>query len=295
MVETGDIEPMPQVASVVDVVAAIRSLTWARTPAQAVEHMPPYVRDRLRPDAEPAIRALVAHAATLTGTWRLQPPAEAAFLAERKLGQPDLEAVRELAGRLLASFLDNEPALAEATSDDDRRTAFYYAAALVKQQLALAVIAKARSHAPTLDGALSGPDRVRVEEYLLSRSMVGPVQTLERLMRHWRQLVESLEGDHASMMYEEYEQDLIARDLFEVALSLVAPDARAGLESQLDPLDRRFFAATIAVAGSHRPLSSWQPQRWWWFHLPRRPGTQFNAYVENVMPRRTADHDTPGK
>lgn len=246
--------------------------------------MPSYIRNRLAPDAAvEAVETVVGHAAELTRQWRLLPPAEAAFLREHHLQVSDLDAVRALSSWLLQSVLDRANIPEEETPNNDRRTAFYYAAALLKQERVLRAFAAARSDAPTLDGALSDMDRVRVEDYLLGRSMSGPVSTLARLMSVWRRLVEQIEGHH-DMGYEDYEQGLVARDYLEELVSLLSPDARTGLDAQVRPLDERFAAGTRSLATSIRPPTSWRPQRWWWFRVPRPMGESFQARLEHVAP-----------
>jgi hypothetical protein len=294
---------LPELASKVDAVAIVRSLAHISTPEHAAEHMPPYIRDRLAPEAAVgAVETVVAHAADLTRKWRLLPPAEVVFLREHRRDVSELDAVRALASRLLESLLDPDNLPPEEIRAEDRKTAFYYAAALLKQERVLRAVTRARSEAPTLDGALSGMDRKRVEDLLLSRSMSGPVNTLARLMSVWQHLVEQIERDR-DMGYEDYEQALIARDYLEDAVSLLSPDAREGLDVQLRPLDEGFAAGTGSLATSIRPSASWEPQPWWWFRVPRPMGDSFQARLEHVSPAaaqeaRTAQEDAssqPGR
>lgn len=282
--ELSDMTPLPASASKIDAVGVARSLARVSTVEEAAEHLPPHVRGGMTPDAAvEAIETVVAHAAELTRKWRLLPPAEVGFLQEHRVEISELDTIRALASRLLDSLLDSDPVQQAESPDEDRRTAFHYAAALLKQERVLEALRGARSEAPTLDGALSGMDRRRVEDFLLSRSMSGPVSTLTRLVAIWRRLVGQIERDD-DMGYEDYEQGLIARDYLQDAVSLLSPDAPDGLEVQLRPLDQSFAAGTQSLTTSIREAASWEPRRWWWFRVPRPMGDSFRARLEHVAP-----------
>jgi hypothetical protein len=289
---------MPASASQVDAVAIARSLARVSTAEQAAERLPPHIRNRLAPVAAvDAIETVVAHAAELSRKWRLLPPAQVEFLREHRLQVSELDSVRMLASRLLESFLDPAKTPAAEISEEDRITAFHYAAALLKQERVLRAFRRARSEAPSLDGALRGMDRKRVEDLLLNRSMSGPVTTLARLMSVWQRLIEQIERSQ-DMGYEDYEQALIARDYLEEAAALLSPDAREGLDVPLRRLDQGFATVTRPLATSIRPLASWEPQPWWWFRVPLPMGESFQARLEHVAPAaaheaRTAQEDPP--
>jgi hypothetical protein len=282
----GNVEGLSVLAKRVDPVAIVRSLAWANTAENAAEGIPRYLRDRLAPgEATEIVNAIAALAADSARTQRLAPPAEAAFLREHELLASDLDRVRSLSVGLLEAFLGSETALRDETSEGNRRTAFRYAAALLKQQLATRAFLDSRSDAPSLDGSLAGLDRKRAEDFLLSRSMSGPITTVARLVSAWERLVEQLEGSPEQLAFEDYEQGLIARDYLEDLCSLLSPCARQRLEGHVRPLDKRFDDATHSLAAPIRQVVPWKSQRWWWHCLPRALSDDFRRHLEHVAPR----------
>lgn len=280
-----NIPPLPDiVSSAIDTAAVIRSLNSARTLEQAVEHLPRHSRlDGLSPLE--AVTAVVARAAALTRSERLLAPVEAVFLLRPGVDSAQLETIASLAADILQSYLDEAAAdRADPIDGERRRLVLNYAVAFMKQDAALQAIARARSSAPELDGALHGADRRRVEDYLLYRGVNGPRVTLENLTHGWTRLIEDLEADGLSLLYEEYENDLGGRDLLAGVLPLVSPRARLVLDAPLRPLDERFERATHALSIAHHSTSPWSPVAWWWYRVPRRRGESFDAYLSNFLP-----------
>ena len=221
----------------------------------------------------------------MTRSERLLEPVEAVFLLRPGVDSAQLETIGSLAADILQSYLDGAAAdRTEPIDGERRRLVLNYAVAFMKQDAALEAIARARSSAPELDGALHGTDRRRVEDYLLYRSVNGPRVTLENLMHGWARLIEDLEADGLSLLYEEYENDLGGRDLLAGALPLLSPRARPVLDAPLRSLDERFERATHALPIAHHSTSPWSPVAWWWYHVPKRRGESFDQYLHHFLP-----------
>jgi hypothetical protein len=270
LTDQADIERLSESAKLIDPVAVVRSLVSAATPAEAVDRIPTYLRERLAPgEASDVVRNIVRHASSLVRHDTLSPPAEAGFLSVTGLARGDVGAVSVRAEQLLAAFLDGESRVRDSIDDHDRRTAFYYAAALLKQRRALAAIEQARERVPSIDGVLTGADRERVTDYLVNRSALGGVvETLERHVSSWQRLIESLECGGESLTSDDLQQSFIARDAIEVALGLMTPKTRARIADQVEPLDQRFHAASVPSRIPLDPPVPWRPRSWWWFHRP---------------------------
>lgn len=225
------------------------------------------------------VRAAAAHAAVLLREQRLHPPALAGFLQTRPFAGGVTEEL-PAAADLLAAYA-SDPArnrIVDRPEPDAReRIAAEYAAALLLQESLLT------DPPPSpLRDALPAEDRQRIDELLLWASMNGPVKTLEGWLASYERLIEWLERDAGSVLFEEHEDKLTARDRLEQALSLSSPEARALLEGHVQSLDERFRATTREVSASIRPAMSWRPSGWWWHRVPATPGEGFSKRLEHA-------------
>jgi hypothetical protein len=243
------------------------------------------------------LRAVLDHAAVVARQSRLLPPAEAAFFGRSllppagrfgdepgvELSVSDLAGLRVLAIDLLERYLAEDTdsiELPDPKRDAMQSAALQYVEALLHQEEVIEDLNKAAADETSLHAALRGSDRTRIDAFVLNRGGTR----LDSLVDRWQRCVKTVETDPARLMYEEYENWLSARDSLEDARSLLTPPCRAILDPRLEPLDERFLRATREVSTSIRPRSPWEPQRWWWFRVPRNLGEHFKDYLEHFVP-----------
>lgn len=274
--------------------AVLRLLAVGVPPAVVIERM----SERRKPGFSiDDLRAVLAHAATLAHERRLLPPAQAAFFGRTllppagavdkepgvELSVSDLDALRSLAIDLIGKYLAEESDATEMPQPKHvamQSAALQYAEALLRQQEVIEDLHQAARDESSLHATLTGTDRTRIEELLLNRGG----KRLDSRLDGWRQGVERVESDPDFIVFEVYEDRLVARDNLEDALSLLTPPARHVLEQRVGPLDERFLQATRELPTSIRPRSPWQPQRWWWYRAPSRLGEHFKDRLEQLAP-----------
>lgn len=110
----------------------------------------------------------------------------------------------------------------------------------------------------------------------LNRSRGGRVPySLHRLLDNREAFVRAVEAGYDDCIYE-YQNDLVVRDFLEEILQAVDPAARGPLAAIVEPIDRRFEAATRFSPRPVLPGLDREPDGWW----PRAP---------NVLPAELAD------
>lgn len=264
----------------------------------AIENRLSFERARTQADIRRDVNSILAHAAALVREKSLQPPAEAAFVEKNNVAASELDSLRALSERLLRAW-NSESSESSLVPDPKRErthyTALRYAEAVVRQEEVLEALGRvAPSNAP-MQSTLTGPDRERIDAFLLYRNTKGRFETLDSLADLWDRSVSWLEKKGETYIHDEWVDRLTGRDSLDDALALISPTNRDGLESRVRPLDGRFAAATLALSTSIRPRSPWRPQRWWWFRVPRRMGESFLARLEHVAPAAAQEALTPHK
>jgi hypothetical protein len=119
---------------------------------------------------------------------------------------------------------------------------------------------------------------VRLLAELAERS--GRRDSLDAMVRRWRDLVTQVERGYDDSIYE-YTNDLSVRDRLERVVQGARPGLRAKLEDRLAEDDRRFEAAT---EDSARPLADFAEAAppWWWRRVPRRRAGELAEDLESL-------------
>jgi hypothetical protein len=133
------------------------------------------------------------------------------------------------------------------------------------------IIAEVRSRHPATEGSPTTDQPPPTEiDYASVRAATEALtargwrpSTLNEQMESWENLVGQVEvGYHLTI--DDYTNDLSARRWLEEARPLLTELVRASLDSRLDPLDKRFRAATREARG----MPGAGPE--WWYRLPVR-------------------------
>ena len=233
------------------------------------------------------LKVILAHAAALVREKSFLPSAGAAFLEKNGVATSELQSVRSLSERLLQACISessDSTLLPDPKHEQTHYVALRYAEALIRQEEVVEALGRVDSSNAPLQNRLTGPDRKRIDDFLLYRNTKGRFETLDSLTDVWERSVAWVEEKGESYVHDEFVDRLLSRDSLEDALSLISPIQRGSLESRVRPLDDRFVGGTRAVSTSIRPRSPWQPQRWWWFRVPLRMGDAFRARLDHVAP-----------
>jgi hypothetical protein len=224
-------------------------------------------------------KPVVELAAQLAYKRELSPPAKAAFLAAHPEARPNFEHWPQRAHAVLAALLSE----GSARLTDETRLALQYAAAVVQQQEILQALATVNASSAPRHAALPGPDRDRVENYLLYIGMPSGIKhTVDRIVDTWAKLVGIMEVGDEHWYYEEHVNWLVARDHLAVVLSLLSWPPRTALEAEVRALDDRFAAATAPLSTTIERRDPWRPRGWWWFRRPKTLNLDFRKRLERL-------------
>ena len=90
-----------------------------------------------------------------------------------------------------------------------------------------------------------------LKAYFLSKGYADHVVNagLARLIRSWADIARSLSNsDPAYIMYDEFLNDMDGRRILEEALSVISPEERAAVQSQVDEADKVFRESTVEIS-----------------------------------------------
>lgn len=264
------------------------------------------VADRLasRGGGEGDVRAILTDAAALCRRARLSAPAEAAFVEKPGITEPwrsDLGSLRLRSAELLETLASTDSAGATlgkpAENHEEFVAALRYAEALVRQEDVNEALGRLDAETAPMQTRLTGPDRKRVEDFLVYRNVRGRFETLDSLISLWERFVTRIEKTSQSYAYDDYTDRLVSRDSLEDAISLLSPLASGDVAHNVCSLDSRFAAATHEITAPLRTPDPWKPQAWWWFRVPRQIGDQFRSQLQGIAPAAAAEafaeHSTP--
>jgi hypothetical protein len=229
-------------------------------------------------EADPSIeelRACVAYALERVLRDELRPVVAAAFLRSLRPRpwriETSVDEAKMLAEEILPSFADGAVGRVEELRTDRRdvQIAFAYGSAVVRNGR----WPRLPDEDETLRDELGERDRALIDELFVYRSELNLVRrTPEIYVEQWRRLVERIERGGYDDDISEHANWLDGRDTLEVASRLVSPGSRPPFDDRLEPLDRRYEAATHPIARSLKGNQVWEPTRWWWFRAPASVG-----------------------
>jgi hypothetical protein len=111
---------------------------------------------------------------------------------------------------------------------------------------------------------------------LKARGEAASHTTLRSLLNSWEGLPAEIErGAYQHLGFNDYTNDLTARDIIDALASQVSLPARRALEARISPADDRFRAVTLPV---EEPLYRGK-KGWWWFRIP----TQVTGELESDL------------
>lgn len=238
---------------------------------------------------------LAAAAALLRDRW-LEPPSQACWNAqrvlrgERPLSHRDVERLREVARSQMDEALAARalPASNPGTATDDHGLALELAARLVRQEDVLAAAGGIAAQQESLFATLPSDERARVTDVCLYWRRAP---ALEAWLAKWERFIGFVEDDPGDYLYDEFENELYARDFLGEIERVLTPPSPDLLRRELEPLDARYRAATIALGHPIRAGTwDWRPG-WWWHHVPRSAGEQFRALLAVQSPRAAEQLD----
>ena len=233
-------------------------------------------RNALLPPAEAAFRDRFGITAALAAYFDpdtdLEPGDMQAIARDTPGPTPaEIEELRGLAERILRGYIadgENSPEWA-APGALRRCIALRYAEALACQGEILDRFEHLDAGAHAFQAGLERPERDRVEEFLLYRSLMASFQTVDTLVDRWERCVGWLEDRAMGVVYDEFVDSLNSRDSLDAVPRLLSRRPRDVLQRRIDDADRRFEAATEQLDVSMRaPFRSWESQGWWWFRAP---------------------------
>lgn len=269
----------------------LRLLAHGQSPAEIARRAGPSARSGKPSDARD-LKAIFVDARRALAEETLRPPALTAFLEKPRINDStfDLVDLRDRARELVseAIILLEQPgreastAVNRANEDAFSYAALRYAEALVRQEDVLEALGHVNRLTAPLHATLTGDDRRRLDDFLLYRNVKGRFETLDSLIDAWDRLVAGLARAPSSLTYDEFTDRLRSRDSLETAVAQVTPLARGPLVAAVAPLDRRYLEHTNAQASSIRRSAAWRVDPWWWFRVPRAPGSRFREQLAAV-------------
>jgi hypothetical protein len=222
-------------------------------------------------------------AAELVGRRTLTPWAEAAFanrVADRlKVDLVDVKAATPTLLECLAKGLTEDELASRGFAPSLVRAAVSYAG-----WLALEAAREERTRLSVnrvVSDRLPPRDADAAERFLIYKAGVTSKESIDTLYARWVRLVGEVESEY-SALYEEYCNELDARDLLEEASTYVSRAGRRVLDDLVEPVDERFLRATEPREEAILATARWRPRRWWWYRQPRRPGPAMRRYLDNV-------------
>ncbi len=241
-------------------------------------------------------RAAIELGCELVSTSNLSRPATAGFVRSRLLHKGlSFREVQAAAPAIFCALSDGRLGTEITASNPVFTPDLIQAVALYAVELAQAQELPNSDADDRFRCQLPRTDRQIFDSFLvyLNAGSPGALITVERMVTKWSRFVTEVESGRPDSV-DEYANDIWLRDALEDLYTLLSPAGRRGLASELESVDGRFDAATRPVSDSFWPaVRGWEPQRWWYYRVPRQLSAQFEQDLRGRLGLSDTDAD-PG-